>query len=118
MPVVSTAEVKKMLGPIFEWEKHSVTESYFDTLPPEIQTAIKEKRVLVGMDKEQVMLAVGRPRDKLRESKDGQDTEDWIYGLPPGKISFVTFANGKVVKLKDTYAGLGGNTAPAPRPVQ
>ena len=118
MPVIATADVKKILAPIFEWEKHSVTVSYFDSLPPEIQAAIKEKRVLVGMDKEQVILALGRPRDRIRETKDGLETEDWIYGLPPGKVSFITFASGKVIKLKDTYAGLGGNTAPPLRPVQ
>lgn len=118
MPVVGVNEVKKMLAPLFEWEKRSVTQNYFDTLPPEMQAAIKEKRVLVGMDKEQVIMAVGRPRDRIRETKDGMETEDWIYGLPPGKISFVTFANNKVIKLKDSYAGLGGATAPPVKPVQ
>lgn len=118
MPVVSPAEVKKMLAPLLEFDKRSVTEQYFDTLPPEIQEAIKDKKVIVGMDRDQVLLAVGRPRDKLRESKDGLETEDWIYGMPPGKITFVTFANGKVIKVKDAYAGLGGSTAPPLKPPQ
>lgn len=112
IPPVKAAEVKKILAPLLDFEKRSVTESYFDNLPPEIQEAIKAKRVEVGMDKDQVLLAVGRPRDRLRETVDGLETEDWIYGLPPGKITFVTFSNGKVVKVKDAYAGLGGSTAP------
>ena len=31
------------------------------------------------------------------------------YSESPGKISFVTFAGSKVVKVKDEYAGLGGD---------
>jgi hypothetical protein len=118
IPVVTSTEVKKLLKPVLEFEKRSATEQYFDTLPPEIQEAIKAKKVIVGMDKEQVILAVGRARDRIRETKDGLESEDWIYGMPPGKITFVTFANGKVVQVKDTYAGLGGQTAPPLKPPQ
>jgi len=112
MPVVSSAEVKKMLAPVLDFEKRTVTENYFDSLPPEIQAAIKEKRAAVGMTKEQVQMALGAPRERMRETVDGLETEDWIYGLPPGKITFVTFANSKVIKIKDSYAGLGGTIAP------
>ena len=40
-----------------------------------------------------------------------------LYGMPPGKITFVTFKGKLVVKVKDAYAGLGGQTMPplAPR---
>ena len=50
-------------------------------------------------------------RHKTREVKEGTETEDWIYGQPPGKITFVTFEGSKVVRVKDTYAGLGGAVA-------
>lgn len=113
MPPLKPAEYKKMLAPILDFEKRSATENYFDNLPPEIQEAIKSKKVIVGMDREQVKMAVGNPRDRIRETKDGVEEEDWIYGLPPGKITFVTFAGGKVTKVKDVYAGLGGTTGPA-----
>lgn len=43
------------------------------------------------------------------------DFEDWVYGNPPGKMTFITFQGNKVSKVKDTYAGLGGSTA-APLP--
>ncbi len=59
------------------------------------------------MDKEQVRMALGQPTHKERESKDGEDLEDWIYGTPPGKIVFVTFNGEKVSKVKEDYAGLG-----------
>lgn len=110
MPPTSPAEYKQILKPIFEFSQRSATESYFDNLPPEIQEAIKSKKVVVGMDREQVKMAVGNPRDRIRETQDGVETEDWIYGLPPGKITFVTFGGGKVIKVKDLYAGLGGST--------
>ena len=109
-------DVKKILAPIFDFEKRSATELYTETLPPEVQEAIKEKRAREGMNRDQVLLALGRPENKIRESKDGMDTEDWIFGRPPGKITFVTFHNNKVVKVKETYAGLGAEAA-APLPV-
>ncbi|WP_321477468.1 hypothetical protein [uncultured Paludibaculum sp.] len=118
MPAVKPADIKTMLAPVLDFEKHSATESYFDTLPPEIQEAIKAKRAEIGMNRDQVKLAMGQPRDRIRETKDGLESEDWIYGYPPGKITFVTFANGKVTKVKDSYAGLGGATAAQPKPQQ
>jgi len=76
------------------------------SLPPEIQTAIKAKKVLVGMDREMVLLSKGRPESKIREAKDGVETEDWIYGKAPGTITFVTFEGDKVIRVKEMYAGL------------
>lgn len=111
VPPLAASEIKKILLPVMDFEKRSATEQFVTTLPPEIAKALKEQRVVEGMDRETVMLAVGRPRSKSRETKDGVDYEDWVYGLPPGKITFVTFQGSKVVKVKDTYAGLGGSTA-------
>jgi hypothetical protein len=111
VPALEVKEFKKLMLPLLDFEKRSATENYLDNLPAPMQAAIKEKRALEGMDKDQVMMAMGRPRHKQRETKDGTEFEDWIYGDPPGKISFVTFSNGKVVKVKDAYAGLGGSTA-------
>ena len=100
-------EIKKMLAPVLDFEKRSVTQVYSESLPPETQKAIKDKHVMVGMDREQVIMAVGRPEHKSRETKDGLEVEDWVYGVPPGKITFVTFSGDKVIKVKDAFAGLG-----------
>jgi len=115
MKFIPPAEVKKLLAPILDFDKRSATANYFESLPPEIQEAIKAKRAEIGMNREQVKMAIGDPRDRMRETRDGLETEDWVYGLPPGKITFVTFANGKVIKVKDSYAGLGGSTVPMPK---
>ncbi len=104
---IKAAEIKKMLAPVLDFEKHSVTEVYSENLPPEVQKAIKEKRAMVGMDREQVVMALGRPEHKSRETKDGMDLEDWVYGHAPGKFTFVTFNGDKVIKVKEEYAGLG-----------
>ena len=104
---VKASEVKKLLAPVLDFDRHSVTEIFAETLPPEVQQAIKERRALVGMDREQVRLAMGLWTRKERETKDGMDLEDWIYGTPPGKITFVTFNGEKVITVKEDYAGLG-----------
>jgi hypothetical protein len=109
---IKAAEIKKLLTPVLDFEKHSVTQLYSETLPEETRQAIKEKRVLVGMDHEQVRMTMGQPQQKSRETKDGLEVEDWVYGTPPGKITFVTFSGDKVIKVKDSYAGLGNQTGP------
>jgi hypothetical protein len=54
---------------------------------------------------------MGHPTHKSRETKDGLETEDWVYGTPPGKITFVTFNGNKVIKVKEAFAGLGSEAA-------
>lgn len=104
---IKAADVKKMLAPVLDFDKRTVTEIYADTLPPEVKKAITEKRVLEGMNRDQVIMAMGRPVYKSRETRDGLETEDWVYGAAPGKITFVTFDGDKVIKVKVAYAGLG-----------
>lgn len=112
---VTSAEIKKILAPVLDFEKHSATEQYADTLPPEIKKAIEDKKPIEGMDRDQVILALGKPVRKTRETKDGVEYEDWIYGNPPGRVTFVTFSGAKVVRVKETYAGLGGTIAEIPK---
>jgi hypothetical protein len=104
---MKAADVKKLLAPLLDFDRHSVTEIYSETLSPEVRQAIKDKHVTVGMDHEQVRMALGQPTHKERQTKDGVDLEDWIFGTPPGKIVFVTFEGEKVVKVKEDFAGLG-----------
>jgi len=81
---VTSAEIKKMLQPILDFEKESVTANYVDTLPEPIKEAVKAKKAIEGMNHDQVLLAVGKPVHKSRETKEGTEYEDWIYGEPPG----------------------------------
>jgi hypothetical protein len=104
---IKATEVKKMLAAVLDFDPHSATEIFADTLPPETKKAIADKRVIEGMTHDQVVMAMGRAAHKSRETKDGLDTEDWVYGAAPGKITFVTFSGDKVIKVKEMYAGLG-----------
>ena len=108
---IKAAEVKKLLGPILDFDKHSATEIYAETLPPQIKAAIAAKRAEPGMDRDQVVMAMGKPVRKTRETIDDVEAEDWIFGTPPGKITFVTFNGNKCVKVKESYAGLGAEAA-------
>jgi hypothetical protein len=110
MEGLTSAAVKKMLAPIMDFNQRSAAQLFSETLSPEMQKAIAEKRVTVGMTHEQVKMILGQSDKHGRETtKDGLETEWWMYGAPPGKITFVTFAGSKVITVKDEYAGLGAD---------
>lgn len=110
---IDSAGVKKILAGVLNFDKHTAVETYLESLPAPIQEAIKSQKVIVGMDREQVLLAVGMPVNKSRETKDDVDYEDYIYGKAPGIIRFVTFAGGKVSKVTEHYVGIGASTSQA-----
>jgi len=112
MESLTADQVKKILLPLMDFDKHSVTKVYSETLSPAMKKAMAEKRATEGMSRDEVLMAMGHPLHKYRETKDGVDLEDWIYGEPPGKVTFVTFSNSKVVKVKEQYAGLGIEVSP------
>ncbi len=112
MENLTADQIKKMLAPLMDFDPHSVTKMYMETLSPEKQKAIGDKRAIEGMARDEVLMALGHPLHKYRETKDGVDLEDWIYGQAPGKVTFVTFSGSKVIKVKEQYAGLGIETAP------
>ncbi|HEY7212515.1 MAG TPA: hypothetical protein VH477_19720 [Bryobacteraceae bacterium] len=113
VPSLKAQDIRQMLSPIFDFAKHSAAEQYVDRLPEPVKKAIKEQRAIEGMDHDQVLLAMGKPRSKSRETNaEGDAIEDWVYGDPPGKITFVRFNEGKVVKVENSYANVGGTTAP------
>ena len=71
VPEISGDEVRAMLAPVFDFKALTGTEAYQKTLPPKLQAAIRDHQVLVGMDKEMVMYAKGRPQQRIRD-KDEQ----------------------------------------------
>ena len=113
VPSIKSAELRQMLAPVLDFEKHSASQQYVDTLPEPVKKAIKDQHAITGMDKDQVLLAMGRPHNKSRETtKDGDEVEDWVFGEPPGKVTFVRFTEGKVTDVHESYANVGGTTAP------
>jgi hypothetical protein len=103
LPEMTPEDLKHQLAPILDFGgETSATTSWIDTIPPEFKKDIQAHEAAVGMDEDMVIAALGRPEHKVRErDPDGNDTEDWIYGDPPAKTTFVTFAAGKVIRVKD-----------------
>jgi hypothetical protein len=102
VPDLSPNELKQLLTPFLDFSRErSASVQWVDTLPPEMKKAIQERRPLVGMDREQVVAAIGKPDHKIRErDQEGNDIEDWIYGQPPSKTVFVRFNGDRVTNIK------------------
>ena len=103
VPDMSPDDLKRDLSPMLDFSKqHSAAVNWIDTLPQQFQDAIKDHHAVVGMDSEMVLAAMGRPEHKVREkSPEGNETEDWIYGGPPARTTFVTFAGDTVIRVKE-----------------
>ncbi len=100
IPDLSPDQVKALLAPVFDFTSLTVAEAYAKALPPKVQEAIKNHHVLVGMDKDMVAYAVGRPPKRYRDKDDkGRDYEEWIYGTPPEEVQFVRFIGPTVAML-------------------
>jgi hypothetical protein len=102
LPDMSADDLKQFLSPFLNFAKaRSAAVQWFDTLPPEMKKAIQERRPVVGMDREEVVAAIGKPEHKIRErDSEGNDIEDWIYGQPPSKTVFVRFVGDHVTSIK------------------
>jgi hypothetical protein len=102
VPDISPDELKQLLSPFLNFAKErSAAVQWFDTLPPEMKKAIQERKPAIGMDREELIAAIGKPDHKVRErDSDGNDIEDWIYGQPPSKTVFVRFMGDRVTSIK------------------
>jgi hypothetical protein len=103
VPDMSPDDLKHDLGVFLDFSKQrSATVNWVDTLAPQFKEAIENEKAIVGMDSEMVLAAMGRPEHKVRErDAEGNDTEDWIYGTPPSKTTFVTFEGNTVIRVKE-----------------
>ena len=61
VPEVTGPELKQLLRPVFDFDSKSGVEAYLETVSPKVKEAIKNHRVLVGMNREMVMYSKGRP---------------------------------------------------------
>jgi len=102
VPDLTPEELKKILSPFLDFARQrSASVQWVDTLPPEMKKAIQERRPTVGMDREEVVAAIGKPEHKVRErDSEGNEIEDWIYGQPPSKTVFVRFMGDRVTSIK------------------
>lgn len=102
VPDMTGDQLKAYLARVLDFSKRSPAVQWADSLPPKMREAIAAKRAEVGMDHDEVTAALGRPERKVRErDADGNETEDWIYGKPPAKTTFVRFQGDKVVRVTE-----------------
>ncbi len=100
VPELNPEQLKGLLRPVFDFNAKSAVEAYLDTLTPQLRNAIKAHHVLVGMNRDMVMAAKGRPPKKIRE-KDGEtEYEEWIYGEPPADVDFVRLVGDEVIRVE------------------
>jgi hypothetical protein len=102
LPDLTPDDLKKLLAPFLDFTRQrSASVHWVDSLPVEMKKAIQERTAIVGMDREEVIAAIGKPEHKVRErDADGNDIEDWIYGQPPSKTVFVRFTGNRVTSVK------------------
>jgi uncharacterized protein DUF2845 len=120
VPEIAGPELKQLLRPVFDFDAKSALDAYLETVSPKVKDAIKSHHVLVGMNREMVIYAKGRPPRKVREHADdgqngdsnqvqneahnetqsGVDYEEWIYGTPPQDVDFVRFVGDEVVRVE------------------
>ena len=105
VPDVTGAQVKALIEPIVGFSVKSPLEAYCQTLPPLLRKAVLEHHVLVGMNSEMVMHAMGSPQQKIREREGQMPFEEWIYGTPPEHVEFVRLNGDRVIRVADADVG-------------
>jgi hypothetical protein len=100
VPELNPDELKELLRPVFDFNAKSAVDAYLETVPPVVKDAIKEHRVLVGMNREMVIYSKGRAPKKVRERQGENEYEEWIYGEPPRDVDFVRFVGDEVVRVE------------------
>jgi hypothetical protein len=99
VPVLTIPQIKKLLSNVLDFERHTPTVLYAPNVTPAVKEAIKNHNVIVGMDRDAVLSAKGAPDRRIRETRNGAEQEDWIYGTPP-HVLFVTFDGDEVAAVK------------------
>ncbi len=105
VPDLTVEQVKELLWPVFDFDSKSSLEAYLESVPPKVKEAIKAHHVLVGMNREMVIYAKGRPEKKIREKDGDTEYEDWIYGEPPQDVDFVRVVGDEVVRVETMKVG-------------
>jgi len=100
VPDLTAPELKQLLRPVFDFDSKSAVDAYLETVPPQVKEAIKNHQVLVGMNREMVTYAKGRPPKKIREKDGDTEYEDWVYGEPPQDVDFVRLVGDEVVRVE------------------
>ncbi len=105
VPEMTAAQVRYLIAPMIDFSLKTPAQAYADTLPPKLKGAVLNHEVLVGMNREMVLKAVGQPDQKVRETEGQTPFEEWIYGQPPHQVQFVRFNGNRVIRLEIADVG-------------
>ncbi len=105
VPEVTPAQVKALLAPLLSFDMKTPVQAYTDTLPPQLKKAILDHHVMVGMNTDMVLYALGHPDDKSREVEGQMPFEEWIYGRPPEDVTFVRINGNRVIRVEIARTG-------------
>ena len=105
VPEMTASDVRKLIIPMIDFSLKTPAEAFADTLPPKLKGAVLNHEVLVGMNREMVLKAVGQPDQKVREMDGQTPFEEWIYGQPPHEVQFVRFNGNRVIRLEIADVG-------------
>ena len=105
VPEMTASDLRKLIAPMVDFSLKTPAEAFADTLPPKLKGAVMNHEVLVGMNREMVMRAVGQPDQKIRETDGQTPFEEWIYGQPPHEVQFVRFNGNRVIRLEIADVG-------------
>jgi hypothetical protein len=100
VPEIGPQELKQLLRPVFDFDSKSPLDAFLETVPPKVKEAIQNHQVLVGMNREMVTYAMGRPPRKIREKDGDLEYEEWIYGEPPDDVNFIRLVGDEVVRVE------------------
>jgi len=92
-------QLRQLLDPVLDFNKHNFMKTGVDALPPEFQEAVKAKEAKIGMDRSTVIMAMGRPDQKFRDPSK-PNYEEWLYHLRGLRAVFVTFEENVVVSVR------------------
>jgi hypothetical protein len=105
VPEMTAAQVRNLIVPMIDFSLKTPAEAFADTLPPKLKSAVLNHEVLVGMNREMVLKAVGQPDQKVREMDGQMPFEEWIYGEAPHQVQFVRFNGNRVIRLEIADVG-------------
>jgi len=105
VPEITASQVRGLISPMIDFSLKTPVEAFADTLPPKLKGAVLNHEVLVGMNREMVLKAVGQPDQKVREMDGQTPFEEWIYGEAPHEVQFVRFNGNRVIRLEIADVG-------------
>jgi hypothetical protein len=105
VPDVTGLQVEALIKPIVDFNLKTPVQAYTDTLPPAIRKSVLDHHVLVGMNTDMVISALGQPKNKIREREGDMPFEEWIYGDPPQPVQFVRINGNRVIRIEIAKVG-------------